>query len=141
MEKICRFWDIARFYHYMGPCKFLRWNSDHFQIKIFCFLWDNLTILRLFNWGENIGKNDNFWDIALIYDSKGLSQFFEVKIRLHPNWIFVVSMGWMDHYKTTLLKGLLCKKVYFLRYRTLLSFYWTLSVFRGENQTTSKSNF
>ena len=71
----------------------------------------------------------------------GLRQFSEVKFRLHPNRFFIVSMEGMDHSKTILLKGLICKSVYFLRYPTFLSFYWTWSIFRGEIQTTPKSNF
>ena len=69
---MCTFWDIALFYHFIGLRKFLRWNSDHFQIEFLCFL---------------LGK----WTIS----------------------------------KTILLRGVLFQNVYFLRYRSFLSFYGT----------------
>ena len=46
--KMCNFWDIALFYHFIVLGKFCRWNSDHYQIEFLCCLWDQLTILRLF---------------------------------------------------------------------------------------------
>ena len=45
-----------------------------------------------------------------------LSHFFEVKFRPHPNRIFMVFKRLMNHSKTILLRGVLCKNVYFLRY-------------------------
>ena len=49
-------------------------------------------------------KMSTFWDIALIYDSMRLRQFFKVNFRPLPNLIFTASMGWMDHSKT-FIKG------------------------------------
>ena len=63
-----------------------------------------------------------FRDIALVFGFIGLSQILEVNFRYHPIRPFIVFMGEMVHSKTILLRGMLCKNVYFQRYRTILWF-------------------
>ena len=62
------------------------------------------------------------WDIALIFYSIGISQFFEVQTTPHPNRFFMYSMLYMVYSKTLLSIATLCKKVYFLRYTHIYDF-------------------
>ena len=91
--------------------------------------------------GAQCKKMSSFWDIALIYDSMGLSQFFEVKFRPLPSRMFMVSMGWMDHSETILLRCVLYKNVYFLRYCSYFCLYRTKPISRGLIQTLPKQIF
>ena len=91
---ICKnmyFLEIALFYPFMGLCKIMSRNSDHFQIEFLCFLGDKWTILRLFHPGEPIAKMNTFEILHGFI--MGLIHFFEVKFRLLPNQNFTFSMG------------------------------------------------
>ena len=86
-------------------------------------------------------KMNVFLDVALIYDSMGLSQFFEVKVRPLPNRILWCLWG-----KWTILRllywGVYCaKNVYFQRYCSNFCLYRTLAFFRYEIQTSLKHIF
>ena len=74
----------------------------------------------------------NFWLLVSIGFFVFLGQpFFEVRSRSLPNRNFMVSMGYLDHSKTILYRSVLCRNVYFLRYRTFFIILWDLVNFLG----------
>ena len=131
MQK-CVLFEISHFFIILWDfIKFLRWNSDHFQIEFLCFLWDKWTILRLFYLMVYCAIMCTFWGIALFYHFIGLSKFLRWNSDHFPIEYLCFCMWSIDHSKTCLLRGAHCKNEYFLRYCTDL--LWDLATFSRSN--------
>ena len=87
--KMCNFLRYFTFSSFYGTSHFFRWNSDHFQIDFLCFYGINGPFWDYFIKGCTV-QNWVLLEILLIFDSMGLTQFFEVKFRPLPNQIFMV---------------------------------------------------
>ena len=87
------------FFSYLGLSHFLRWKSDHFQIKFLWFLRGKWTILRLFYSRMCCAKMYIFWVIALFYHFMGHSTF----LRWNSNH-FQIEFLWFPWGKCTILR-------------------------------------
>ena len=82
-----------------------------------------------------------FYRFYYIFCIFGTKPIFEVEYRLCSNRIFMGFKEYMALSKTNLIKGVLCKNVYFQGYSTFLCFCWTWPIYGGEFQTSSNSTF
>ena len=127
------------FFSFLGFSQFLRWNPDHFQIEIYGFYGMNGPFWDYFIKGCAVQKCV-FFEISYFIILWDLVHFGgEVQTTSRSNFygFYGVNGPFWDYFT----KGCAVQKCVFLRYRTFLSFYWTLSIFRGEIETSSKSNF
>ena len=75
-------------YYCIGLSQFLRWSSDHFQIKISWILWGKWTILRLFYWGVYCAKMCIFFRYCTYLWFYRTSPIFRWEIQTSPEQIF-----------------------------------------------------
>ena len=112
--KMFIFWDITRFYGFVGLSQFLEVKYKLLPNRVFMVVmgWiaHSKTNLRT---GVLWKKMSNYWDISIFYGFVVLDQFLEVRSRPLPYRNFMLSMGWMTHSETIIIIAAQCKKKLF----------------------------